>query len=178
MFTPNPMPTAQITTQSEPPQTEEIIMAISSTGKAIRMSTSTATVSRSQRVVSAPSAARAMPTTVATMPAPTLTNTVVRAPAISRLRMSRPVSSVPRRCGQLGGSQRSPMSEACGSNGVHNSDTRAVTAITATTMIPKRLSRRPRVGRASAESCGLPLPRVDRAVQEIDQEAHDQHEAG
>ena len=138
MLTPKPMPTAQITTQSEPPQTEEIIIAINSTGKAIRMSTSTATVSRIHRAVSAPSAARAIPTAVATMPAPTLTNTVVRAPAISRLRMSRPVSSVPRTWGQLGGSHRSPMSEACGSNGVQRSEISAVMTITRTTTMPKR----------------------------------------
>ena len=102
MLTPNPMPTDQITTHSDPPQTAEIIIAMISTGKAIRMSTNTATDSRTQRAVSAPSAASAMPMTVATTPAPTATITVVRAPAMTRLRMSRPDPSVPSRCGQLG----------------------------------------------------------------------------
>lgn len=138
MFTPNPMPTAQMTTHSDPPQTEEIIMAMMSTGNAMKMSTSTATTSRIQRNVRAPSAASAMPTIVATTPAPTLTKTVVRAPAMMRLRMSRPVPSVPSRCGQLGAAQRLRTSASRGLNGVQNRATSATAAITATAMSPKR----------------------------------------
>lgn len=89
MFTPKPMRTDTITTQSDPPRTDSII-AISSTGKAMRGIDEAATTSRTPRVVRAPSAARKSPSSVATSPAPSATHTVVRAPAMSRLRMSRP----------------------------------------------------------------------------------------
>ena len=138
MLTPKPMPTDHTTTHSEPPHTAEIIIAMMSTGNAMRMSTNTATDSRTQRAVSAPSAASEMPTTVATIPAPTATITVVRAPAMMRLRMSRPDASVPSRCGQPGGAQRLRMSTCCGSKGVQNDATTAVARTTATTMSPKR----------------------------------------
>ncbi len=138
MFTPKPMPTAQMTTHSERPHTAAIIVAMMSTGKAMRMSTSTATDSRTQRTVSAPRPASAMPMTVAITPAPTATNTVVRAPAMRRLRMSRPDPSVPSRCGQLGPAQRAEMSVVVGENGVQKRAMRAVSAMSSTTATPNR----------------------------------------
>ena len=77
--------------------------------------------------------------TVATMPAPTATITVVRAPAMTRLTGCRDPT---RRCragaASSGVAHRPAMSTFCGSKGVQNSDTIAVTTTAMMTMMPKR----------------------------------------
>ena len=80
----------------------------------------------------------------------------------------------------------------CGSNGVQNSETSAVSTTIATTIRPKRpvdsatvrprrchdVAARAHVRLGRCRSRRLPLPRVDHAVHEVDDEADDQHEPG
>src|SRR5216117_3141749 len=131
--------------------------------------------------------------TVGTMP----TRSEIRPPQIRRLRMSRPCSSVPRRCpGVPGGESRSTSTDLSGSHGLTSGAAAAAPPAIATITRPARAwrsrmnarrnavkrpgprrgrGRVPSIARTVAIALGLrgPGPRVEIQVQQVDHEVDD-----
>ena len=133
------MPMAAIAVSVDGPHTAPAMMASSSAGKASsrsapRMSTPSKTLP--WRIPAA--MPNGMPTSAAMATAMTPTPKVMRAPTMSRLKVSRPKRSVPKRCAVLGPWRRAGASASAGGYGVHTSDNKATAATTATMPRPTR----------------------------------------
>src|SRR5262249_8365954 len=115
------------------------------------------------------------PATAASAVAARPTTSEMRAPKRSRLRRSRPNSSVPRGCPTVKmGASRRAVSMASGSRGASHGATRASTAITSTRARPKRAAAPRRNTRTTSVIADT---RVEHRVEEIDDQI-DHHEGG
>src|SRR5215470_3323817 len=144
-------------------------------GKAMRVSMDRMMSWSTQRPTKPARRPHSEPATAASAVAARPTTSEMRAPKRSRLKRSRPNSSVPRGCPTVKmGASRRAVSMASGSRGASHGATRASTAITSTRARPKSAAALRRNMRTTSVIADA---RVEHRVEEIDDQI-DHHEAG